>query len=116
VNRLWYEIPNHFNNVKLDEFVIMPDHIHGIIVLNEMSRGNTPSGRHTPWPGPTGIGPLKSHSLSSIINQYKGSVVRQCKKLGFEFYWQKRFYDRIIRSTQALDNTRKYIINNPFIH
>lgn len=56
----------------------------------------------------------KSGSLSAIIRSYKSSVTRWCRQNGDEdFCWQSRFYDRIIRNQTALNNIRRYIINNP---
>ena len=105
--QFWLQIPIHFKSVVLDEFVIMPNHIHGIILITD--RRNVP--RHVPT---TGIRPLAKDSLSSIINHYKGNVRRWCNKNGFEpFSWQPRFYDHVIRDEKSLSKIRQYITNNP---
>jgi REP element-mobilizing transposase RayT len=58
--------------------------------------------------------PLKRGSLQAIINAYKSSVTRWCRKNGHEnFSWQPRFYDHIIRADGSLEKIREYIINNP---
>ena len=105
--QFWLQIPIRFNNVVLDEFVIMPNHVHGIILITHR--------RNVPWHVPTtGIRPLAKDSLSSIINHYKGNVKRWCNKNGFEcFSWQPRFYDHVIRDEKSLNEIRQYIINNP---
>ncbi|WP_242037806.1 transposase [Tolypothrix sp. FACHB-123] len=83
-----------FSNVQLDEFGIMPNHIHGIIELKES--GNKP--------------------LSEIVQSFKTSSARRINQLrdskGIPV-WQRNYYERIIRSEEALQNIRKYIINNP---
>ncbi len=58
--------------------------------------------------------PLKPGSLQAIINAYKSSLTRWCRKNGYDnFAWQTRFYDHIIRDEQSLDQIREYIVNNP---
>ena len=105
-DKYWREIPNHFPFVKLDEFIIMPNHIHGIIQIND-------NRRNAPRSVPTGIQPLVKNSLSSIINHFKGNVKRFCNNNDLEFAWQSRFHDRIIRNDDELNRIRRYIIDNP---
>ena len=113
----WLKIPDTYNNVILDEWIIMPNHIHGIIVIQNIMNNRGDSNckdRNAPRHVPTGLQPLCKNSLSSIINHYKGNVKRWCNKNGYEYFlWQSRFYDHIIRNEKSLFNIRKYIINNP---
>ena len=123
----WLEIPSHFNNAKLDEFVVMPNHIHGIIVLtdNEEKRAENfqPLQSHKQNVGVQYIEPTLPHnrfqhitpkSLGSIIRSYKAAVTRQCHKDKIcEIVWQKNYYERIIRSEKELNCLREYIANNP---
>ncbi|MGM0495769.1 MAG: transposase [Bacillota bacterium] len=88
----------------------MPNHIHGIIQIDN----GYDDCRNAPWRVPTGIHPLVKNSLSSILNHYKGGVKKYCNKNNFEYFaWQTRFYDRIIRNEQELNNIRQYILDNP---
>jgi putative transposase len=104
----WVEIPNHFKHVELDAFIIMPDHLHGILILM-----NTIENRDRPFQKNEFSKPVKN-SLSVIINQYKSSVKRWCNKNGhLRFEWQSRFYDHIIRDDQSFDEIRHYILTNP---
>ncbi|MFH1392688.1 MAG: transposase [bacterium] len=103
----WLKIPEHFKKIKLDKFVVMPNHLHGIVVIE--CRG-------APWRAPTKtkFGPLKPKSLSLIMNHFKGSVKRWSNKNSFEYFqWQRNYYERIIRNSQELNRTRLYIQNNP---
>ena len=113
----WLKIPDTYNNVILDEWIIMPNHIHGIIVIQNIMNNRGDSNckdRNAPRHVPTGLQPLCKNSLSSIINHYKGNVKRWCNKNGYEnFSWQSRIFDHIIRNEKSLFNIRKYIINNP---
>ena len=107
---LWHEIPSHAKNVKLGAFQVMPDHFHGIVTLTESSStGNegdgTPAQRRAPNQG--------NNTVSSIIGSYKAAVTKHARRLGLEFEWQTRFYDRIIRNDRAYRRIQQYIIDNP---
>jgi putative transposase len=99
-------IPNHFKNTEIDEFIIMPNHGHGIIIINDfVGTRNRLSLRS--------FGKIEIHSLSIIINQYKGSVTRFAHKNGYDkFAWQPRFYEHIIRNNNDLQRIRTNIRNN----
>ena len=114
----WLEIPQHSKSTHLDEYVIMPNHIHGIIVIDNP---NNPC-RDVPWNVPTSNDDLsqimselspKSSSLSTIVRSYKSSVSRWCRKNDYNnFTWQPRFYEHIVRNNGSLDKIREYIVNN----
>lgn len=113
----WLEIPDHFTHVELDEFVVMPNHIHGIVIINDDRRGvrsNAPTDANIdPQNYFTQISP-KSGTLGVIIRSYKSSVTRWCRKNEYEYFqWQRGFYEHIIRNEPELYEIRKYIINNP---
>jgi REP element-mobilizing transposase RayT len=133
--RCWEEIPKHFKNAALDEFIIMPDHLHGIIILRkdvevEAQRVGIQSAS-------VGIQYIESRqiesrqeriesrrklnqfqkvvpgSISSIIRCYKAAVTRLSRREGYgEFVWQRNFHDHIIRSGNELDRIREYIRKN----
>jgi len=131
--RYWRNIPRHFLNIKLDEYCIMPNHIHGILIIE---------GKHdikTPLPvgvqykiNQDHIEPLRSiepvrsepqfhsfqhmvpKSIGSIIRTYKTAVTKRCKENGFDqFVWQRNFHDRVIRNDNELRRIQEYIKNNP---
>jgi hypothetical protein len=92
--------------------------MHGIIVI--IKSDSVSGSRDTPWRVPTQkhairrFGGLTKHSLSSVINQFKGSVTRWYNGNRFSYFkWQARFYEHVIRNERELTNTRGYIINNP---
>ncbi len=108
----WKEIPKHFKNVELDYYVIMPNHIHGIIIINES--GNNICRDVACNVSTMSIISPKHNSLSTIIRSYKSAVSKKIHELGFtNFNWQARFYDRIIRNENELFNIRCYIEQNP---
>ena len=114
----WREIPCHHTSVELDEFVIMPNHVHGIVLINEyvvagMSHSRSlQQGTSQRDTQKSAISP-KAGSLSVIIRSYKSAVSRLIGLNGSkEFEWQARFYDRIVRDEKAFDKIREYIFNN----
>ena len=126
--KFWLEIPNHFPFVELDEFVIMPNHIHGIIEIAK-NVGTSDVGTQDfafSHDKISNIGTQKlvflreyrnklgaqSRNLSSIIRGFKIGVKKFCKNNNIIFVWQPRFYDRIIRDEKELNNIRQYIIDN----
>ena len=99
----WAAIPEHYPFVVLDEFVIMPNHIHGILCFNRPGKTDrTPN-----------IFGAQSQNLGAVIRAYKSSVKRYANQHNIAFEWQPRFYDRIIRDERARQAIRNYIINNP---
>jgi REP element-mobilizing transposase RayT len=122
-SQMWYEIPDHFPFIVLDEFVVMPNHIHGIIIINRSAGTSLVGALHaTPLPQPDAkflsnetmsfIIP-KSGSLSVVVRSYKSAVTKHAHKLGSGFSWQPGFYDNIICTTGQLKRIRKYVLDNP---
>ncbi|HBQ61125.1 MAG TPA: transposase [Balneolaceae bacterium] len=116
----WNEIPNHFDNVKLDEFVVMPDHVHGIIQIIPDENGNHSVGtlyatslQKTDSKNRMAEISPKPKSLSAVVRSYKSAVTRWCNRKNYKFEWQPRFYDHIIRNQKSLDSIRQYINMNP---
>ena len=132
-NVLWTEIPHHMHNIQLGAFVVMPNHIHGILVLennspskickNDGNLGNNPvetlhatslipNAPKTKNEYMAGISP-KPNSISTIIRSYKSAVSKHAHRLGFNFQWQSRFYDNIIRNDAQYQRIVGYINANP---
>ncbi len=109
----WENIPNHFHNVELDEFIVMPNHIHGIIICENNIRRDAINRVSTGGITKTNNPMLSHNSLSNIIRQYKSRVSHEIHKTQPDFAWQPRFYEHIIRDERDLQNTRDYIVNNP---
>ncbi len=100
----WCELPRHYLNCLLDLFVIMPNHVHGIIVIDSKKIvGN-------------GFKPFPTHDLSEIIRGFKTFSSRRINEEmagNDRFQWQKSFYDHVIRNERSLHNLKQYIQNNP---
>ena len=124
---LWQGLPRHFA-IALDEWVVMPNHLHGIIVIGADFGKGEASGMHEPAtrPGnPPDASPLRSHnrpqgtipgSLGAIVQNYKSTSTRRINGLqgtpGAPV-WQRNYYERIIRNEIEWRRIREYILNNP---
>ncbi len=119
--QFWQEIPRHTAaHVSLDAFVVMPNHVHGIIVIHdkptvvETLQCNVSTTTDDVDKNPMSAISPRAGSLGAIIRSYKSAVTRWCRQNGYpEFAWQARFYDHIIRNEKALRNIRQYIFENP---
>lgn len=136
----WQEIPQHFPFVRLGAFIIMPNHVHGIVVIDKPD-GNIDTinrdGTHMddtdataivetqnfaplppPPPPPTDHTPKnqfgpQSQNLTSIIRGFKIGVTKQARLIQTGFAWQPRYHDHIIRDTGSYRRISHYIENNP---
>ena len=107
VEKCWKKIPSHFINMELGEFVVMPNHLHGIIIINEQVE-------HIKTNIHVGVQNFEPLQLGSIIRSYKAAVTRECRHCRYQdFRWQRNYYEHIIRSDKELNNIREYIVNNP---
>lgn len=122
--KYWTDIPMHFPFVQLGEFVIMPNHVHGIIIINNDIDGyngdklnvETPKlgvstipnkkicGKNDKW---------KPGTLGVIVNQYKRICTINARKIKTDFKWQPRFYEHIIRNDKSYLKIEDYIYRNP---
>jgi putative transposase len=113
----WMKIPviRPDMNIELDEFIIMPDHMHGIIIIGE-NQYNSPGGdaMHGVTTGKykNSLGPQRKN-LASIIRGYKSAVPTFAKKNRIPFKWQSRFHEHIVRNDLSLARIREYIKANP---
>ena len=114
----WIESSKIRKEIRLDHFIVMPNHIHGIIFITNQN----PSSRSTETNnvGATGRSPLprgpKPKSLGSFVAGFKSIVTKRINELrktpGISV-WQRNYYDHIIRNENELHQTREYIVNNP---
>ncbi len=108
----WIKTGQIRTNVHLDLFVIMPNHFHELIIINDQLSVGTCRGM--PLQQRQQFGKPISNSLPIIINQFKSSVKRICNKNGFKYFeWQRNYYEHIIRNENDLARIRDYILNNP---
>jgi len=132
----WRDIPAHFPRLDLDAFVIMPNHVHGIIWITDDAVGVNDARGHNENVAPpvtrpphnvgaTHASPLphalrprgpQRRSVASIIGSFKSAVTKRINKLrgtpGMPV-WQRNYYEHIIRTGESLDRIRRYIGENP---
>jgi putative transposase len=99
--RCWQEIPAHFPNASLDAWVVMPDHVHGILMIHKDGHGGTIPGEGRPCG--------TARTIGSMVRGFKIGVT---KALG-ESPWHRNYHEMIIRNERALESVRAYIRNNP---
>ncbi len=98
------------DNVAIDSWIVMPDHVHLIIMIEDEENVETPRRGVSTEPQKH----WKPGCLGSIINQFKGACTRRIRvQYNPSFAWQSRYYDHIIRTETDLDNLREYIHLNP---
>lgn len=93
----WRQISQHRSDIELDVFVVMPNHVHGLVWLNRATTD-------------------EATSLSSVVGAYKAGVTRALRRLMQKesmIVWQRSFHDHIVRTQDALDRIRAYVIENP---
>lgn len=103
IQTIWNGLPEHYHHVELDEFVVMPNHLHGIIAI--VGAGLKPA--------PT---PINQHGLPEIVRALKTFSARRINEMrntpGAKL-WQRNYYEHIIRNDDELNRIREYIANNP---
>jgi REP element-mobilizing transposase RayT len=95
-NDCWLDLPNHYQGLKLGSFVVMPNHVHGLLLLATTSFK-------------VGV-PHEFPSVAAIVGGFKSAVSR---KSGVAQVWQRGFYDRVVRTQEELHAISEYIVLNP---
>jgi REP element-mobilizing transposase RayT len=122
---IWFEKKNCAKNIELGQFIVMPNHIHGIIIIDNPAGDNadhyeeveTSQAMSLPAKPPSTPGQKRfqnqgKNSLSSIIGSYKSAVTKHANRLSIEFGWQPRFHEHIIRTLADFYRIANYIENN----
>jgi len=129
VTKAWDELPENYAGMDIDSFVLMPNHIHGVIVLNPTGVGAAPCGRPPSLTAsnqgqPQGVAPTneKRLTLSDVVHRFKSWTtklysdgVKQDGWLPFPGQlWQRNYYEHVIRNDNDLKKIREYISTNPY--
>ncbi len=104
----WLQIPQHFPNAALDEFIVMPNHVHGILVLSRGTACRAPTIER--------FGQPVSGSLPTVVRSFKSAVTQRLNALRGTpnaSVWQRNYYEHVIRDEASLQGIREYIANNP---
>ena len=118
---VWAALPRRFPAVRLDAFVVMPNHIHGIIVIDHSDTVNTTE-RATTRVAPTGAPDAgRRTALGDVVGAYKSlTTVEYTRGVAVHGWprfrgrlWQRNYYEHIIRDDRSLERIRAYILDNP---
>lgn len=120
-DKFWAEIPQHFPFVELGNHVVMPNHVHGILIIDkkivvddvvvetlqcnvstENGMKNEQMAKISPKPG----------TISIILRSYKSVVTKNAHFIPADFAWQERFHDHILRNSESFERIQNYIENN----
>jgi REP element-mobilizing transposase RayT len=128
VQTVWDEITYYYSGVETDAFTIMPNHIHGIIVLAGATPRGCPSSvmsndqfARTAHGRPMGAAPMSALSLPDMVHRFKTMTSKRyldgVKKHDWPMFpgklWQRNYYERVIRNDEELMSIREYILTNP---
>jgi len=106
VQKQWLWLQKQYQYVKLDKYIIMPNHLHGIIFFDYLNNVGTRRA--------LSLQEIKIKSLSEIIGAFKTTSSKMIHKMElYEFQWQRSFYDHVIRDEDDLARIRQYILDNP---
>ena len=117
----WVGLPSRFAAVSLDSFVVMPNHIHGIIIVGAqfiaprsaqfIAPDSVPDNHaYTAQEGAMNRAP----TLGEIVRTYKAASTRMIRqRANLEFAWQRNYYEHISRNEESLNRIREYILENP---
>jgi REP element-mobilizing transposase RayT len=116
----WNEIPAHFRNVRLDAFVLMPNHAHGILIIEDASVcGGTACRAPTIDPASSTIqrfGVPTAQSLPTVVRSFKAAATKRIRELAGRPHleiWQSNYHEHVIRNEDSLNEIRRYIQENP---
>jgi len=112
VQDVWQNLVQHYPRVELDVFIVMPNHVHGIIVIVD-HRGTVGAGlRPAPTPAPT----KRRHGLPEIVRAFKSfsaRIINEMRHTPGVPIWQRNYFEHVIRSEESLNRIRQYILDNP---
>ena len=134
VKREWERLPHRFPHIQLDEFIVMPNHIHGLILIIDPGRGTAannedkdikithraPAANHAPAnrlpANQEQFGKPVPGSIPTIIRSFKSAVSLRVNRSRFSLsapVWQRNYFERVVRDQSELDRIRAYILQNP---
>jgi putative transposase len=122
--REWMHLPGRFQNLQFDAFVIMPNHLHGIMLLAEPGTvgDSIPEIASIHHRAPTQTGPSEAFgrpvpsSIPTMVRSYKAAVtvrINHLQNTTQKSVWQRNYYEHVIRNEDELNRAREYILQNP---
>ena len=118
VQQIWNEIPKYYSGIEIREFIVMPDHIHGIIKINNPNRRGAiyRVQQNVQQGGFAGDkNPMFHNNLPRIIRWFKGRITFECHQINRDFKWQRNYWEHIIQNEAEYARIAEYIRNNPIL-
>jgi putative transposase len=115
VLKWWNELPNYYSPVELDEFVVMPNHMHGIIVITDVGAASCRSGDGRDE-GRGHPAPTEKRTLGQLVGYFKFQITKEINRIrdaGYAKVLQRDYYEHIIRNEREWNAIAEYIHNNP---
>ena len=139
VQGVWDELPMHYPGIETDAFIIMPNHVHGIIVIQPSAVGagpracpggeapssnagpSSPAAESPHLGQPQGVAPTKTMALADVVHRFKTLTTKRytdgVKHNGWKPFpgrlWQRNYWEHVVRDDRELHRIREYIVNNP---
>ena len=114
VKTCWIDIPQHFPDVEIESYVVMPNHLHAILVINPKFRDASPQPRLTLTA--ESFGKPVSGSIPTIIRSFKAAVTKRVRESGSLIsgtVWHRGYFERVLRNSREFVNAADYIVKNP---
>jgi REP element-mobilizing transposase RayT len=111
IEKTWQEIPEHFPYVEVDSHIVMPNHFHGIVIINEVGAQHVVGAQHA-----EPLREIKPQPLGLIVRSFKSAVTKRVHDLDLfvgEKIWQRNYYEHIIRNEDDHQQIADYIETNP---
>ena len=108
VESAWHDLPSHTSGLLLDARVLMPNHVHGILILPGRVNGGSQAGTASRCPQPASLGTVIGGLKSAVSRRVAAERLTSIRPL-----WQRNYFERVIRNEQELDAIRQYIVDNP---
>ena len=116
VESVWNDLPDYFSQITLDQFIVMPNHVHGIIIIRPSVGAGFPRPQFSSNLTGAETAPLQNTKLGKIVAYFKYQTTKQMNRIsktpGLRI-WQRNYYEHIIRSEKSLLTIHQYIRNNP---
>lgn len=114
VRTCWIDIPRHFPAVKIEPYVVMPNHLHGILTIDSEMLDAT---RKDKSPGKMELfGKSSPKSIPAIVRSFKAAASKRARELGLvssATIWQRGYFERVLRNTREFVEVTNYILQNP---
>jgi putative transposase len=114
VKACWIEIPQHFPNVKVEAYVVMPNHVHGILTIHSKPLDANPQDKTAA--AVESFGKPTPNSIPTIVRSFKSAASKRARQSGLsggESIWQRGYYEHVLRNTREYVEATNYILLNP---